>query len=265
MEFKELATTGVQLPEIGLGTWRYYDGVEALRKGISLGAVLIDTAEMYNTEDLVGEAIKGQREQIFVATKVLGSHLQYREVLKAADNSLKKLAIDHIDLYQIHWPSSAVPIEETMEAMETLVDQGKVKFIGVSNFSVKELQAAQQSMCKYSIVSNQVLYGLRNREIEADMLPYCQSHDITVIAYSPLAQGALVNPRLTKGHNIQVLQTVAHESGKTVAQVALNWCTAKPQVIAIPKAGKVEHVEEDCGASGWRLSARHLEELDRAF
>ena len=266
MELKELGKTGVKLPEIGLGTWQYRGGTEPLRKGISLGANLIDTAEMYGTEGVVGEAIKERREQVFIATKVSGNHLRYDEVLRAAENSLKKLGTDYIDLYQIHWPDPSVPLRETMRAMETLVDLGKVKFIGVSNFYVKNLEEAQACMTKYPIVSNQVKYSLMNRGIEEDMLSYCQENHITVIAYSPLDKGKLTSrPILRNRAAMGVLQRIALETGKTLAQVALNWCISKPNVIAIPKSDRAERVVENCMASGWRLSSRQMEALDRAF
>ena len=266
MELKELGATGVQLPEIGLGTWQYRGGFEPLRRGISLGAFLIDTAEMYGTEDVVGEAVKGKRQEVFIATKVSGNHLRYDQVLRAAEDSLKKLGTDYIDLYQIHWPDPSVPIRETMRAMEALVDTGKVKFIGVSNFYVKNLKEAQACMTKYQIVSNQVKYSLLNRGIEEDTLAYCQENNITVIAYSPLDKGGLtLKPVLRNRAALNVLQKVALETGKTVAQVALNWCISKPNVIAIPKSDKVERVVENCQASGWRLSPRQVETLDRAF
>lgn len=266
MKSKELGATGVQLPEIGLGTWQYRGGTEPLRKGISLGAFLIDTAEMYGTEGVVGEAIRDRRDQVFLATKVSGDHLRYDEVLKAAEGSLRRLGTDYIDLYQIHWPDPSVPIRETMRAMEALVEAGKVRFIGVSNFSVTELQEAQEAMGKHAIVSNQVLYNLFERDIEEDLLPYCEEQHITVMAYTPLAKGKLAaKSSLMHKRAMEALRNIARETGKTGAQVALNWCIAKSAVIAIPKAGSMEHVIEDCGASGWRLSPVHLEALHRAF
>lgn len=266
MEFKELGKTGVKLPEIGLGTWQYNGGVEPLHKGISLGATLIDTAEMYGSERIVGEVVKGQRERLFIASKVSGNHLRYDEVLKAAEESLKRLGTDYIDLYQIHWPDPAVPVKETMRAMETLVDEEKVKFIGVSNFYVKNLEEAQASMTRYKIVSNQVKYSLLQRGIEEDTLSYCQANHITVMAYSPLDKGTLVSrPTLRNRAAMGALQKVALETGKTPAQVALNWCISKPNVIAIAKSDRAERVAENCAASGWRLSLRQLEALNRAF
>ncbi len=156
MEYRELAATGVKVPEIGFGTWQYRGGSEPLRKAVELGASLIDTAEMYGTEEAVGAAIKGIRPKVFIATKVSGNHLRYDEVLRAADGSLKRLGIDTIDLYQIHWPDPAVPIAETMGAMEQLVDAGKVRFIGVSNFYLKNLREAEACMTKHRIVANQI-------------------------------------------------------------------------------------------------------------
>lgn len=266
MELKQLGTTGVQLPEIGLGTWAYRGGVEPLQKGISLGAFLIDTAEIYGTEGIVGEAVKGQRDQVFIATKVSASHLRYDEVLRAAEDSLKRLGMDYIDLYQVHWPNRSVPIRETMRAMEELVDMGRVKFIGVSNFSVRDLQETHESMARYRVVSNQVLYSLVDREIEENLLPYCEKNQLLVIAYSPLARGGLATrPLLKRRRAMNVLEEIVKETGKTMAQVALNWCTSKPNVIAIPKSDRVDRVAENCQASGWRLSAEQVEALNEAF
>ncbi|HEY2991088.1 MAG TPA: aldo/keto reductase [Candidatus Binatia bacterium] len=266
VEFKELAATGIKIPEIGLGTWDYRGGAEPLKKAIELGAFLIDTAEMYGTEEAVGAAIKGMRQKVFIATKVSGNHLRYDDVLRAAENSLKQLGTETIDLYQLHWPDPAVPLADTMGAMEILVDAGKVRFIGVSNFYLKNLQDAEACMTKHKIVSNQVKYSLLQRGIEEDMLPYCQKNRITVIAYSPLARGDLsAKPLLRNRRALGVLQQISAAAGKTMAQVALNWCISKPNVVAIPKTDKVERVVEACEASGWRLSPAQIAALERAF
>ncbi len=266
MILKSLGSTGIKIPEIGLGTWQYGGGVEPLRKGLSLGAFLIDTAELYGTEGVVGEAIQGQRDGVFIATKVSGTHLRHDDVLRAAENSLKKLRTNTIDLYQIHYPNPRFPIKETMRAMETLVDRKIVKFIGVSNFSVGELQEASNSMENYGIVSNQVQYHLMDREIEESLLPYCEKNDITILAYSPLARGRLTSkPMMRHRRSMGVLQEIANETGKTMAQVALNWCNTKPNVVSIPKSDKIERVVENCQASGWSLSNEQLAFLDKAF
>jgi diketogulonate reductase-like aldo/keto reductase len=283
MELKQLGDTGVMVPEIGLGTWKYSGGDAPLRRGVELGAFLIDTAEMYRTEDAVGRAVNGIRERVFIATKVLGRHLKYDQVLRAAEQSLRLLDIACIDLYQIHWPNSRVPIVETMRAMEHLADAGMVRCIGVSNFSVRQLADAQSAMFRHPIVSNQVLYNLQRRGIEQDLLPYCQANGVTIMAYTPLADGALAVPPdpaasgpggglrraagrvMGRNRQSETLRAVAAECGKTPAQVALNWCVSRPNVIAIPKSNSVARTEENCGASGWRLTTEQLDRLDRAF
>lgn len=266
MELLELGKTGVMIPEVGLGTWKYTGGEAPLRRGIELGAFLIDTAEMYRNEDRVGQAIDGLREQVFLASKVLGSSLRHDQVLRAAETSLRLLNVDCIDLYQIHWPNSSVPIKETMGAMATLVDAGSVKHVGVSNFSKRQLQEAQGAMPNVPIVSNQVLYHLKRREIERELLPYCQEHGVTVMAYTPLADGSLAaKPRMRRDERLQTLEQVATETGKTMAQVALNWCTSHPNVIVIPKSNSVDRTVENCGASGWRLSPEQIAALDKSF
>ena len=266
MELKELGNTGVMIPEIGLGTWRYRGGIEPLRKGIELGATLIDTAEGYNTEHIIGKAVKGMRERVFIATKVSGRSLGYDDVLRAAEGSLSELGTDYIDLYQVHWPNSSYPIKETMSAMETLVDRGIVRFIGVSNFDLDDLREAEGALRHTPIVSNQVLYNLNERGIENELLPYCLANGITVLAYTPLDDGNLASrPRFMSSKRIRVLEDISRETGKTTAQVALNWCTSRENVIAIPKSDSVGRTIENCGASGWRLSEERINLLDEAF
>ncbi len=264
MLLRELANSGIRLPEIGFGTWNYSGGVEPLRAAIECGAGLIDTAEAYGTEEIVGRAIKGQRDRVFLASKVLPRNFKQRDLIAAAERSLWRLGTDHIDLYQLHWPNLTIPIEEPMRGMEKLVDAGKVRFIGVSNFSVRDLINAQAALTKQRIVANQVRYSLVERTIEGRLLlQYCQKNGITVIAYSPLATG-LGNIRAADPE--VVLRRVAEASSKSEAQVALNWCISKEKVIAIPKASTVAHVMENVGASGWKLQpelARLLEDRIR--
>lgn len=260
MNYKELATTGVHLPELALGTWKYGGGIEPLLAGISLGATFIDTAESYGTEEMVGTAIKGIRSQIFLATKVSPRHFRREEVIRAADSSLRRLNTDYIDLYQLHWPNHTVPIAETMAAMEELVTMGKVRFIGLSNFSVREIGRAQACLSKNRIVSNQVRYSLVERTIEGGVLQYCEANGISILAFSPLASG-LENIR--RYDRKDVLGATADETGKSRAQVALNWCTYRSSVNAIFKADKVEHIRENCGASGWRLRSNQFDALNR--
>jgi diketogulonate reductase-like aldo/keto reductase len=261
MNYKELGQTGVRLPEIGLGTWEYKGGVAPLRRGIDLGASLIDTAEAYGTEEVVGLAISNIRDKVFIATKVWPTHFRYRDLLQAADNSLQRLRTDYIDLYQLHWPNAAVPIDETIAAMERLVEVGKVRFIGACNFSVHDLKRAQACVTRHKIVSSQVHYSLVERRIEFSLLPYCRDKHMSIIAYSPLECG--IN-HIGKKDPGRVLSRVAAEIGKTEAQVALNWCISKEGVITIPKADSIEHITDNCHASGWRLSSEHIRLLERS-
>ena len=262
MTYKSLSSTGVSISEVGLGTWNYHAGVEPLRKGLDAGALFIDTAESYSTETVVGQAVAGVRNRVFIATKVSPGHFRFDSVLKAADRSLKRLGTDWIDLYQLHVPSAKVPIEETIAAMEQLVDAGKVRFIGVSNFSVAQLERARNATRKYRIVSNQVRYNVADRTIEADLLRYCQANGITIIAHSPLARDF---QSILDCDPDGALAEVARLAGKTMAQVAINWCLCKDGVVAIPKGNSTAHVVDNCGASGWRLTAEQLQFLDRSI
>ena len=255
---KELGATGVKVPEVGIGTYLYQGSSELLRQGVDLGATFVDTAELYENEEVVGRAIKGIRDSVFIATKT--HHFKYQDVLHCAEMSLKRLGVEAIDLYQLHHPNAAVPIEETMAAMEELVKQGKVRFIGLSNFTVPEFVQAQSTLTKVKIVSNQMRYSIIDRSIEVEMLPYCQSNQVTLLAYSPL------------GHSFQnvlaadsngVLEAIARDTGKTKAQVALNWCLSKDGVVAIPKTESSQHMAANCRSSGWRLTDEQIAILDK--
>ena len=265
MELKQLGSTGVMLPEIGMGCWRYQGGIEPIRRGIELGSTLIDTAEIYGNEELVGQAIEGVRDKIFVATKVSGRNLGHDDVLRAAEASIRRLGVNVIDLYQIHWPNPAIPIRATMRAMETLVDRGLIRFIGVSQFSLADLRVALGLMRNHPIVSDQVRYNLNARTVEVDLLPYCDQHRITLIAYTPLDDGRLATLSAGGDRRTRTLRAITDATGRTPAQVALNWCTLHPAVIAIPKSNTVGRVAENCRASGWRLAPDQIAQLNRAF
>jgi diketogulonate reductase-like aldo/keto reductase len=167
--------------------------------------------------------------------------------------------VETIDLYQLHEPNPEVPIEETMGAMAELVDAGKVKFVGVSNFTVPQLRAAQAALGKYPVVSNQVRYSLIDRTVERGLLAYCQANNITVIAYSPLARGL---DRIHDCDSSGVLESIARSTGKSVAQIAVNWCLCHDGVVAIPKGNTAEHVLEICGSSDWRLDDEQMQALN---
>jgi diketogulonate reductase-like aldo/keto reductase len=259
LELRELGKTGVRIPSIGIGTWRYSGGAAPLQAGLALGARFIDTAEAYGTEEIVAEAIRGLRKDIFLATKVSPRHFRYSEVITSANESLRHLRTDYIDLYQLHWPNYTVPMEETMGAMEDLVDQGKVRFIGVSNFMLRDLINARDALKRHELVSNQVRYNLIDRTIEGDLLRYCQEMQITVIAHSPLAANfATIQAMDPEG----VLPSLAELHSQTPAQIAINWCLSKQGVVTIPRSNLVEHVKENCSASAFKLSAHALRLLE---
>lgn len=275
METKKLGRTNVSVPVLGMGTWLFVSSIpdrredrvaiEALRTGIDLGMTLIDTAEQYgygHAEEIVGEAVAGIRERVFIATKVSPEHFTRKGMLSAARNSLKRLRTSYIDLYQLHRPNPYVPIRETMGAMEELVDSGAVRHIGVSNFSTEQVRKAQDALKKYEIVSNQVSYSLLDREIEGDVLPEAQKVSMTIIAYSPLAHGQIFR---YSGGAMDELERLAAKYGKTIGQIALNWLIAKDQVIAIPKAIQIPHLREDAGAAGWRMEPVDYGALEEAF
>jgi len=258
MEKKTFGFSDVLVPEIGLGTWQYRGGPGPIRAAIDHGATFIDTAEIYGTEPMVAEAIRGRRQAIFLATKAAPRNFRRRDLIAAAENSLKRLGTDYIDLYQLHWPNETVPIAETMAAMEELVDTGKIRFIGVSNFDSWDLERAQAASGRHKIASNQVPYSVIERTVESGPLNYCRQHQITIIAYSPL--GTTFGNMKAADQN-GVLTRVAQSTGKTEAQVALNWVISSEQVVTIAKASTEVHVIENCSASGWRLSRAHYDLL----
>ena len=254
MDTKPLGKTGVRIPEVGYGTWNYKGDPATVHRALELGANLIDCAESYGTEDDIGRAIEGNRGAYFLATKVSPSHFRYEEVLAAAEASILRLRADVIDLYQLHWPSTRVPIEETMRAVDKLVADGNVRFVGVSNFSNVLLEQAERALGSGSVVSNQIKFSLFDHEFADEVVPFCREHNVTVIAYSPLEEGAFQarakeRPRLRKA-----LDEVAGETGKTHAQIVLNWVLREPNVVTIPMTNRVARVDENCGASGWRLT-----------
>ena len=234
--------------------------LDALRKGIELGMGFIDTAESYGggrSETLVGRAIREVRDQVFLATKVSPEHFGYDDVLKSCEASIERLDVKYVDLYQLHWPNPRVPIQETMRAMEELVSQGKVRYIGVSNFSAEQTAEAQESLPRSEIVSNQVRYSPSSREIESELLPFCEKEKITVIAYSPLDRGDLPLTRIPK--------ELLKKYEMTAGQIVLNWVTYRERVMAIPKASKVEHVEENAKSVDTRLTQTDYQALSRGF
>jgi diketogulonate reductase-like aldo/keto reductase len=258
MEHRRLGRTGERIPTIGLGTWNIgvYSSpserarqVEALRRGIELGCSLIDTAEMYadgRSEEVVAEAVVDSRKDVFIASKVSPDNLRHDDVLAACARSLKRLKTSYIDLYQIHWPNPRIPVRETMAAMDKLVSAGKVRYIGVSNFSVRQTEEAREALPKSEIVSSQVEYSLSSRSAEAEVLPYCEREGLTLVAYTPIARG-----RVPKSVTPPALR---EKYGLTPIQLMLNWVTRSESVVAIPKSADIGHIEENAASVAVRLS-----------
>jgi diketogulonate reductase-like aldo/keto reductase len=260
---RSLELAGVNVPLIGQGIWqmgedrsRHSEEVAALRLGIELGMSLIDTAEMYaegGAEEVVGEAIAGQRDGIFLVSKVYPHNAGRKGIPQACERSLRRLKTDYIDLYLLHWRGQH-PLEETVEAFERLREAGKIGRWGVSNFDVADLQELAAPAC----ATNQVLYNLEERGIEFDLLPWCQQHRMPVMAYCPIGQGGKMLANAT-------LRQVAARHGVTPAQVSLAWLLRQDGVIAIPKAVSPEHVRLNAQAAQLLLEAGDLEALDQAF
>jgi diketogulonate reductase-like aldo/keto reductase len=257
---------GEAVPVLGQGTWYLGEGrrpraeeIAALRLGIDLGMFLIDTAEMYGNgaaEKLIGEAIAGRRDEVFLVSKVLPGNATRSGTVAACDRSLERLRTDQLDLYLLHW-RGVVPLAETLEGFEALMRAGKIRYWGVSNFGVADMEELWRIRGGRDVATDQVLYNLSRRGIEWDLLPWCRQRGVPLMAYSPIEQGRLL------GH--PVLQDVAARYGATAAQVALAWVLRQPDVIAIPKAGDPLHVEGNRAALDLRLTEQDLALLDRAF
>jgi diketogulonate reductase-like aldo/keto reductase len=220
---------------------------------------LIDTAEMYadgEAEELVGNAIKGNRENVFLVTKVLPEHATRRGTIAACKRSLRRLQTERIDLYLLHWRGD-IPLEETIDAFRELVEQEDIRYWGVSNFDVSDMTDLMKLEGGLEVSTDQVLYNLRRRGIEFDLLPWCRQRNIPIMAYSPIEQGRLLSH--------PVVQHIANQHHATPAQVALAWVIDKDNVIAIPQAGTPEHVRENHAAAKLKLSEEDLANLDRAF
>lgn len=257
---------GARVPALGQGTWRMGENararkaeVAALRLGIELGLTLIDTAEMYGeggAEAVVGEAIRGRRDGLFIVSKVYPHNAGRRGVVAACDRSLGRLGIDTIDLYLLHW-RGAVPLAETVEGFAALQHAGKIARWGVSNLDVADMEELW-SVGGAACATNQVLYNLGERGIEFDLMPWCEQRNVPVMAYSPVGQGG---PLLRH----TALAEVAARHGATPAQIALAWTLRRPGVIAIPKAADPDHVRQNARAGALRLTEDDHATLDAAF
>ena len=264
----------ISLPAIGQGTWYMgenlsprADEVRALQQGLDLGLTLIDTAEMYadgEAEKVVGEALRGRREQAFLVSKVYPWNAGRRSAIKACEDSLRRLGTDYLDMYLLHWPGS-IPLEETLAAFEQLRNEGKIKRFGVSNFDIDELQQWHQLSGEDTAV-NQVLYHLGSRGIEHSLLPWQRQQQITTMAYCPLAQGGRLRRELMSHPK---LMDLAEELSISVPQLLLAWVIrpleGKREVLAIPKAVQTQHVIDNATALAINLSEEVLAQLDNVF
>lgn len=266
---------GFEIPVYGIGTWQMGGrhtrdfqnndraDIAAIKAAITLGVTHIDTAEMYaagHAEELINAAIKDfDRSRLFIVSKVSQTNLRYKDVIKAAKASLKRLGTSYLDLYLIHIPNKEIPVEETMQAMDFLIDRGLIKHIGVSNFSIKKLEEAQK-YAQNRIVVNQVHYNLVIREVEKKgVLKYCQEHDIMIVGYRPLEKGILAET------GNKILMEMVQKYSKTPAQVAINWLISQDNVVTISKTTTLDHLKENLGVVGWEMDKTDVERLKREF
>lgn len=276
MEYKNISAN-IKIPALGIGTWEIggdfipdyshdQKDIIALKQAIKLGLSHIDTAEKYSaghTEELVGQAIRDfDRQKLFITTKVTKENLSYDGVIGAMASSLKRLNTPYVDLYLIHSASPHLPISETMRAMDYLLETGKTKLIGVSNFSVAQLQSAQK-FTKNKIVANQIEYNLitrddgeNNKNVQSDIIPYCQKNNILIIAYRPLAKGKLLSS------SYPLLDELAKKYHKNKTQIALNWLISKKGIVTIPKTSNLEHLIDIAGSVGWSMDKEDIKKLD---
>lgn len=266
MKHRVIFPDGTEVPALGQGTWNMGDDsrkrkeeIEALQTGIELGMTVIDTAEMYGngrSEQLAGEAIKGKRDRVFLISKVLPSHASRQGTIKACEESLRRLNTGYLDLYLLHW-QSRYPFAETVEAMLTLQNSGKIRRWGVSNMDVRQMEEFFALPGGDGCSADEVLYNLTRRGIEYDLLPWCEERQVPVIAYSPVEQGRLLKePSLIE---------IARAHRATPAQIALAWVLRKPGIIAIPKAATPAHVRENHESLSITLTEKELQLLDDAF
>ena len=267
MKAKTFGPTGQNVSVIGQGTW-YIDrgdrksAVAALRRGIELGMTHIDTAEMYGDAELViAEAIAGQRDKLFLVSKVLPSNASRRGTIAACERSLKRLKIDSLDCYLLHWRGS-YPLADTVAAFEELKRAGKIRSWGVSNFDTDDLDEILDVAGEGKIACNQVLYHLNERAIEHAVIPWCERHGVAVVAYSPFGHNDFPAPRSKQG---EVLHKIAEARRATPRQLALSFLVRETIVFAIPKAAQAEHAAENAAAGNLTLSDREIAALDAAF
>jgi len=300
MEYRNIGKSDLRVSIVGFGAWQAggrgwgsdftdNDVIKAMKYGFENGVNYIDTAEIYgsgHSEEVISKALEGyRREDIVIATKVAPPHFRKEDIIKSCDQSLRRLNTSYIDLYQLHWPDSSVPVSETIAAMEKLVDSGKVRYIGVCNYPLTELQDVLGSLSKHDLISNQMRYNLIQREVESDLVPFMRKNSISMIAWSPIAKGLLSGKyspanlpkdeirqrdRLFSRENVEKLvplidkiREIANSRSKTPAQVALNYLISQESFV-IPGIKSTEQLIENMGAADWRLTESEISELQNA-
>jgi diketogulonate reductase-like aldo/keto reductase len=261
--------TNVQVPKVGLGTWYLEQSSDklailAVQAALELGLTHVDTAELYGdgkAESLVGQALEGRRDGVFLVSKIIPSNASRKGTIKHCEQTLKRLCTDHLDCYLLHWPGSH-PLEDTILALEELVQAGKTRAWGVSNFDEGELQSALDIAGPGRIACNQVLYHLEERGIEHAVLPWCEEHGVAVVGYTPYGQHRQYPPSGSAG---AVLTQLAQQHGATARQVALAFLTRRPELFAIPKSTNLDHLKENAGGAQLTLSAADVAAIERAF
>ena len=261
--------TGVLVPRVGLGTWYLEQSdakaaVAAVKLALDLGLTHIDTAELYGSgkaESLVGQGIEGRRDEVFLVSKVIPSNASRKGTITHCEQTLKRLRTDHLDCYLLHWPGSH-PLEDTIAGLQELVESGKTRAWGVSNFDEQELQSALDIAGSGRIACNQVLYHLEERGIEHAVLPWCEANGVAVVGYTPYGQHRSFPPR---GPGGAALTEIAERLGVTTRQVALAFLTRRPDLFAIPKSTNPEHLRENAGGAKLQLSSPDIAAIERAF
>jgi len=269
----ELAKTGEQIPILGQGLWglsrrrglskgkTFYDEIKiSLRKGIELGMTHIDTAEFYGfgkAEEVLGEVIKEYpRDELFITTKLFPLHFRKNSIKKALEKSLKRMNLDHVDLYLVHWPSKLISIKKEMQTFETFVKEGKTRYIGVSNFSVEQFKEAQEALKSEELVNNQLHINITTQNHIHESLPYYQKNNITVTAYSPLAHKGYSN---IEGDISKKLKSLSDKYDATIQQIAIAWLINHKNIITIPKAFNIKHVIDNAKAADINLTLEEIE------
>ena len=261
--------TGIQVPKVGLGTWYLEQSdsktaIAAVQAALELGLTHVDTAELYGdgkAESLVGQALEGRREGVFLVSKIIPSNASRKGTIKHCEQTLKRLRTDYLDCYLLHWPGSH-PLQETIEALQELVKAGKTRAWGVSNFDEGELQSALDIAGPGRIACNQVLYHLQERSIEHAVLPWCEENGVAVVGYTPYGQHRQYPPPGSAG---AVLTQLAEQHGASARQVALAFLTRRPELFAIPKSTQLPHLKENAGGARLVLSAEDIAGLSALF